>query len=303
MGKKVICLTGILCILLLLTGCEHQGAPESEYVLYYTNERGTKLVEEAFEPEGIVPSEILPEFLKALEEKYSERASASFPKDLKILKYDWQENQLTVYFGKEYGELGRAEEVLLRAGLVRTVTQLEGIQYVSFVVNEIPLADGSGNPIGLMSVDSFVENDSRSYQMTPLTLYFANESGDKLIETTQEVYYKGTTSLERLVVEQLIEGPGKEAYPTIPSATKILNVAVEDNICYVNLSDSFSGAEHDVAAQVSVYSIVNSLTELPGVSKVQISINGDSKKNFREIVPLENPFERNLDLVESSSVK
>ncbi len=300
MGKKVICLAGILCILLLLTGCEKRDVSKSEYVLYYTNENGTKLAEEAFEPESTVPSEILAEFLGAIEDKYAERASASFPKELKILKYDWLENQLTIYFGKEYGELGKVEEVLFRAGLVRTVTQLEGIQYVSFVVNEIPLADGSGNPVGLMSADSFVENDSSSYQMATLNLYFANKNGDKLIETTREVYYKSTTSLERLVVEQLIEGPEGEAYPTIPSSTKILNVAVEDTICYVNLSDSFSEAEHDVVAQVSVYSIVNSLTELPGVSKVQISINGDSKKSFREIVSLEEPFERNLDLVESS---
>lgn len=43
-----------------------------------------------------------------------------------------------------------------------------------------------------------------------------------------------------------------------------------------------------------VYSIVNSLTELPDVQRVQIMVDGDSNIVFRDI-SLSSPLERNLN--------
>ena len=48
---------------------------------------------------------------------------------------------------------------------------------------------------------------------------------------------------------------------------------------------------------VTIFSIVNSLVELSNVNKVQISINGDTSKMYREKYSFGTVFERNLDLV------
>ena len=300
MKRKLTGLIVFFCAVFLLSACAGKGKKESEYSIYYKNPDGTKLVTEPFEAKGLTQSELLDAFLGALAKDYSEDSISTIPKNVELVRYELKDNQLTISFGQEYEELSKRDEVLLRAAVVRTVTQLKNVQYVSFIVGELPLADSSGNPVGLMSAETFVENEMESYQETTLTLYFANETGDKLIETTKEVYYKATTSMERLVVEQLIDGPEEEGtYPTIPASTKIQNVVVEDGTCYVNLNDAFLKSEYDVTAQVCIYSLVNSLSELTGVNKVQILINGETTKSFRDIISLEDSLERNLDLIES----
>ena len=113
--------------------------------------------------------------------------------------------------------------------------------------------------------------------------------------------------MEQQVVEELIKGPrqddiaGYEAgYPTVNPAVTILSVTVRDRVCYVNLSEEFLTPVYDVTSQVALYSIVNSLVELPGVNKVQISIDGNTDVTFRDSVSLTTVFERDLDIIEEN---
>ena len=116
-----------------------------------------------------------------------------------------------------------------------------------------------------------------------------------------EVRYSSNMSVEKLVVERLIKGPiTKNAYPAIPSDTKLVSISTKDGICYVNLDEGFLGQGYDVLEQIPVYSIVNSLTEIPGISKVQILINGETNMTYQESIRFETIFERNLDLIEET---
>ena len=108
--------------------------------------------------------------------------------------------------------------------------------------------------------------------------------------------------MERLVVEQLIAGPktsagGPVISPVINPATGIVNISVRDGICYVNLDPTFLTQPYQVTPEVAIYSIVNSLAEMPDVSKVQILINGDSSADYMDTMPLGNMYSRNLDIV------
>lgn len=164
--------------------------------------------------------------------------------------------------------------------------------------------DSNETPIGPLNEESFVENagnEINAYTMTTLQLYFANETGDKLVGERVEVHYSSNMSVEKLVVEQLIKGPiTKDAYPALPPETKIVSVSTKDGICYVNLDKGFLEQGYDVLELIPVYSIVNSLTELPGISKVQILINGETNLTYQESIRFETIFERNLDLIEET---
>ncbi|MDE5779581.1 MAG: GerMN domain-containing protein, partial [Lachnospiraceae bacterium] len=50
------------------------------------------------------------------------------------------------------------------------------------------------------------------------------------------------------------------------------------------------------------YAIVNSLCELPTVSKVQFLKNGEKMHFYRATMPFDGIFERNLDLIEQEDV-
>ena len=65
-----------------------------------------------------------------------------------------------------------------------------------------------------------------------------------------------------------------------------------------NLSSEFIEEAPDLTGAVTVYSIVNSLTELPGINKVQISVEGNSGLMLKE-VSLEKPLERDLSRVKT----
>ena len=130
-------------------------------------------------------------------------------------------------------------------------------------------------------------------------MYFANADGTALVPVTRKVGYNTNISLEKLVMEQLIKGPEVTGgNPTINPATKIINVTVNDGICYVNLDQTFLTQVYTVNSDVTIYSIVNSLVELDDVNKVQILVNGQSEVSYRESINLNTTFGRNLDLVE-----
>ena len=120
-----------------------------------------------------------------------------------------------------------------------------------------------------------------------------------LVDAYRTVVYNSNMPLERIVLEQVIEGPnGNFAYPTVNSEAKVINVTTRDKICYVNLSSAFQTGHPDVQAQTALYSIVNSLCELPSIDAVQISVEGQPDTVFMESISLAGNFRMNEDIVE-----
>ena len=192
-------------------------------------------------------------------------------------------------------------EILCRAALAKTFTQVAGIDYISINCDGQPLLDQQGNPVGAFSASDFVESisDVNSFERVELKLYFANEKKDLLVPETREVIHNVNTSLERLVVEQLIAGSQTGASPVLPKDTRILNVSLTDNICYVNLDSTCLNGEVEAADYIPVYALVNSLTELQTVNKVQITVNGSANVAYRNVISLAAPLEREEKYVES----
>ena len=151
-----------------------------------------------------------------------------------------------------------------------------------------------------MSLDSFLENTGKeimAYQYKELNLYFTNEEGNQLVPETRQVYYNGNTPIEKVIVEQLLRGPGEsEHYATLPPDTRIVGVSVADGIAYVNLGKQFVDEALPVDAQIPIYSIVNSLIDAGNVSQVQISINGDTSLLFKDKVDMNQLFQVNHEL-------
>ena len=212
--------------------------------------------------------------------------------------------KLYVDVSESYRSLSYTTEVLVRASLVRTLSQVTGVKYVAITVEGGQLHDSLGNVIGLMSADQFIDNagnEINAYERVRLRLYFANEDGTALIATNRTMAYNTNISMERLVVEQLLSGPGADVadvvYPTINPNTKLLGITVRDGVCYVNFDEGFLTQPYNVSTDVAIYSIVNSLAELNNVNRVQISVNGETGLLYRETISLTTMFERNLDLI------
>ena len=118
----------------------------------------------------------------------------------------------------------------------------------------------------------------------------------------QEVNYSSNISMEKLVMEQLLKGPkGNGKRSAIPDGTKLVSVSVLDGVGFVNLNEGFLNQNYEIAEPVVIYSIANSLVELPNINKVQISVNGDSNMTYREKLKLSDMYDRNLDYMDESA--
>ena len=294
----------LLTIPLLMAGCrKQQQVDESGYQIWYINQDETCLKYENKELQSKNEEGLLREMMEVMRETPTDdELKPVIPEDVELLDFDFEHNQLYLDFSPEYKKMPKVYEVLCRAAIVRTLGQIDGVEYVDFQVNGEPLTDLEGKEIGLMNEDQFIENageEINAYKTADLTLYFANKAGDKLVEQRVAMEYNSNISLEKLIVEQLIAGPPFEgAYPTIPSETKLLNISIKDNICYVNLDEGFLGTGYNVIESIPVYSIVNSLIENTDAQKVQISINGETNRMFRESINFDTIFEKNEGLIE-----
>lgn len=294
----------LLVIPLLMAGCrKQQQVDESGYQIWYINQDETCLKYENKELQSKNEEGLLREMMEVMRETPTDdELKPVIPEDVELLDFDFEHNQLYLDFSPEYKKMPKVYEVLCRAAIVRTLGQIDGVEYVDFQVNGEPLTDLEGKEIGLMNEDQFIENageEINAYKTADLTLYFANKAGDKLVGQRVAMEYNSNISLEKLIVEQLIAGPPFEgAYPTIPSETKLLNISIKDNICYVNLDEGFLGTGYNVIESIPVYSIVNSLIENTDAQKVQISINGETNRMFRESINFDTIFEKNEGLIE-----
>ncbi len=289
----------------MLTACEdeRQADDGKYYEIYYVNADETKILNREYVTETQDNKDLLEEMLVQLSTQPEKREyTAPLANGFEVVSYTLDNGLLTMNFDEHYRNVKGTKEVLVRAAIVRTLVQLPEVERVSFTVQGEQLVDSNGVAIGTMSSDTFIENagnEINAYEKANLNLYFANESGDMLVEEHQRnVVYNSNISLEKLVVEKLLEGPQTEGvYPTINPATKIVSVTVKDGICYVNLSEDFLSQPYNVTSDVTLYSITNSLVELPNVNRVQIAVNGETDISYRENISLNTVFERNLDLL------
>jgi germination protein M len=132
-------------------------------------------------------------------------------------------------------------------------------------------------------------------------LYFVDASGEKLVAEERSIEVKQSLTLEYQIVDQLLAGPEDSSFKsTIPAETKIKDIKTEDGICYVNLSGEFinknAGSEQSTA--LMVYSIVNSLTELENVNRVQFLIEGEKVEGIHSNFDFSKPFDRNQQILE-----
>ncbi len=294
-----------LVCFLCLTGCGKREGKGAEtigdvYKIYYLNSAMTKLEPQDYhmaqKPEGDLEDASdwrirnLMEQLRTVPKDLDRQAAV--PDKVGFERYKLEDTVLYLYFDNNYAMMNGTREILCRASLVK------GVDYVAVYTAEQPLMDSSGSPVGPMANTDFIDNISNvnSYEKTELPLYFSDDTGEKLVKETREVVHNVNTSLEKLVIEQLIAGPGRPGMnPTLPKDTKLLNVSVNENICYINFDSAFLNSNLEVKEYIPIYSIVNSLAAASSINKVQITVNGSQEVMFRDSISLNQLFERNLD--------
>ena len=290
---------------LFFSACAKGGADKRGIRIYYLNKADYGIKEQEYVPEANDRDRIIEELIAKLCVQPKEMTLRAPISGFRLLSSETKGRIVTLNFSEEYYDLSAVEEVLTRTAVVNTMCSFAEVDGVYFLVEGEAFHDADGEEPGVMEPSQFIYNsytEMRNYERVRLHLYFAGETGDRLVDAFRTVVYNSNMPLERIVLEQVILGPnGSFAYPTVNSETRVINVTTRDRCCYINLSSDFLYGQPDVTAQTAIYSIVNSLCELPSVESVQISVEGNADVTFMESISLMGSFSMNRDLVESQT--
>lgn len=309
MRKKCSCAVLLLILsVLIFSGCgkeKEEALEEGMLFVSYLDKEQTKTVRKAYEPNAALADTglLVTELIQVLS---TDSGDVDFvrpiPEGVEVTQTKLADDgDLKVHFNENYRTMESVPEILCRLALVQTLTQVEGVDCLEFFVEGEPLLDSKGNEVGEMTNEDFVVNPGEqinSIQHATIDLYFSNQAGDGLVLETQRVYYNNNVSLEKLVIEHLLAGPKlTDAVASIPAETALVNVSVSDRICYVSLDGGFKTQNYDIQEAIVIYSLVDSLTALPHIDKVQISVNGDTSGVYRESFSLGTLYEQDLSYV------
>ncbi|MBO8158296.1 GerMN domain-containing protein [Thermosyntropha sp.] len=136
-----------------------------------------------------------------------------------------------------------------------------------------------------------------------ITLYFSDKDAIYLVPEIREVKIDKNadkTDLAEKIVKELIKGPEDEnLFRTIPPEAKLLGIEIKDEIAYADFSEEIK-TKHwggSTGETMTVMSIVNSLTELEGIKKVQILIEGKTEETLVGHLYTKEPLERDKNII------
>lgn len=305
MKNKLIYLLLGISFIFLISACgrkEEETLEKGEYYIYYLNSSGTELSKVKYEAQSAERDELIDELVTEMMNVPGDKEVVSALDDkVAYERHELREDVVYLYFDSNYSLMKPYKEILTRKAIANTLERVKGIKFIGIYVDEQPLVDISGEVVPLFSSGDFVDGitNVNAYQKVKLKLYFASESGESLVEEDRSLFYDINTPLEKLVLEQLIQGPNsKNAKATIPADTGIINTYIDENICYINFDDAFLKQNLGVREDIAIYSIVNSILEINTINKVKILVNGSSNVMYRDMLNLDTVFERNLDYLE-----
>lgn len=311
-GKKkrnyLLYLAVFILLVTGIAGCrkteKKNAGEEGVYQIYYLNPSVTKLVSRDYQTDTTDQDVLIQELMNQLLHIPADLdAQVALSDKIVYQGYKKEDVVLYLYFDNNYTSMKSYREILCRAALAKTLTQIDGIDYINIYTGDQPLLDANNMPVGMLSASDFVDSitDVNAYEKTELTLYFTDADGEKLYPERRSVMHNINTSVEKVLVEALLEGPESENLcPTLDPQTQLLNISVNENVCYLNFDGSFLNNALDVEDYIPIYSIVDSLLEQSSVSRVQITVNGNQNVVFRDKISLNTLFERNLDFIGGS---
>lgn len=134
---------------------------------------------------------------------------------------------------------------------------------------------------------------------TPVTLYFLKETQTAILLGTEKRRLFGG-DLPYLALTELLRGPspGSGLRPVVPRDTTLNSVKIRGGVAYADFGGGLTrlnvGSEGEA---VIVAAIVNTLTQFPGVSKVQILVNGARVESLAGHVDVSAPLAKNETVV------
>ena len=287
--KKLIAY--ILLPLMLLTSCS--STRNNDYVTcslyYYADEMQDSISAKKITLENSSPKELAEKLFALLSSPESKKTFPIVTPDIKLAEISAKGRECTLTLSSRYLELPEQKRAEINTCVTHTMCSLPGIEQVTITCGETS---------STFTADDFIIVSPRTFHnMFTANLYFANENFDMLTKEERTISLESDKSLEYLVLTELIIGPSDiSGRPLLSEKIKINSVEVSEGICIIDFSSDFitKTSHNEITEQLTVYSIVNTITELPMINSVRFLIDGNAGYGFESIdisKPLTNKSE------------
>lgn len=221
-----------------------------------------------------------------------------FPENLRLVSLKKTGNVIYINYSKQYLDLTAFEMNLADYCVIKSLSGISGISRFSFSV------EGGPHPISgykFVSLENFIpDKDSFKIFTKNITLYYPSEDYSSLIARNITFSIHGHEAIEKKVLSMLMYGTEHSNLRLkLPLNTFLYSVSVINNTVNLNFTEEFleyANEENSMRGKLTIYSIVNSLTELPNINNVKFEVEGKPISVYAGI-NLDEPLTRNKDFI------
>ena len=132
----------------------------------------------------------------------------------------------------------------------------------------------------------------------PVVVYFGTDDG-YLVPVREETI--GAPAVARAALRQLCRGPSPDSglVRTMPPGTVLRNIRIKDGLATVDFSRELKSGQSGGATDelLTVYSIVDTLTQFPTVHRVQILVEGKRLQTLAGHLDIGGPLRRDESML------
>lgn len=120
-----------------------------------------------------------------------------------------------------------------------------------------------------------IDRSGGAAETMKITVYYADGQKNGEVLQPVEMLVPKTASVARAVAENVINAPTDlKLYSNLPAGTKVLGAEVKEGVLTLDLSPEAAKVTGSASVQTMQASLVYSLTAVPGVQKVLVTVNG-----------------------------
>lgn len=134
----------------------------------------------------------------------------------------------------------------------------------------------------------------RNISVNSVKLYFFDQNKVELIPIERSIDFRGEVErVVKIIIENLSSPPeNSQLRSFIPAFTRVKSVSISGDLCTIVFYPEVISTEINsiVKESAAVYSIVNTITELPDIGKVKIEIEGNKSNFFKRYIDITKPL-------------
>lgn len=199
--------------------------------------------------------------------------------------YDGQGN-VTLILSASWDEIYNYYIVLSKAAFVKTLCQIDGVD--SVIYEMVDSVDENQMDVAVYDETSFALDEDLLDSRESVDIYMPDSMGQYLVKKTVELDRSAVNSLPEQIIDRL-RNETEGVQSPFGSAAAVTGISLENGLCTVKVNSEFIKGKDGVRDDVLIYSIVDSLISLQGVSRVKIEVNDESSTSMRSI-DLSTPF-------------